>query len=68
MSFTTQELRGMLDEELDRAIDRIHARMLELEHESRALKIERERRREHRRRKEIEENIRRGGRPSTEEE
>lgn len=62
MTMSTQTLRGMLDEELDRAIDRIHARMLELEHESWALKGERERRREDRRRREVEENIRRGGR------
>jgi hypothetical protein len=61
MSFTTQELRAFLDDEINRAIERIHARQLELEHESWALKAERERRRDERRRREVESNIRRGG-------
>lgn len=56
MPFTHTELRGLLDTEIERAIERIHERIMELDRDLGALKEERDKRKFERRRREIEEN------------
>jgi hypothetical protein len=56
MTFTHTELRALPDDELARAIERLHERIMELDRDLGALKLERDKRAHERRRREIEAN------------
>jgi hypothetical protein len=53
---TTETLKALLDEEITRAIDRIHASQVELERDISALREERDRRALERQRRRIDES------------
>jgi hypothetical protein len=50
---TTETISGMLDDELTRAIERVHERLLELDRDLVALKEERDRRARERRQRDL---------------
>jgi hypothetical protein len=53
---TTETISGLLDDELTRAIERVHERLLELDRDLVALKEERDRRARERRQRDLDEN------------
>jgi hypothetical protein len=56
MTFTHETLRGLLDDEIERAIERLHERIMELDRDLAALKAERDRRAFERRQRELDES------------